>query len=62
VFLRVQTGVYDPSLVGDKSKWFSHLLAHKLFQVYDESSTLAAALDVQTSARPSADDNITGLS
>ena len=60
VFLRVQTGVYDPSLVGDKSKWFSHLLAHKLFQVYDESSTLAAALEVPTSTRPTADDSRTG--
>jgi len=63
VFLRVQTGVYDPSLVGDKSKWFSHLLAHKLFQVYDESSSLAAALEMQTSAGfTAADDNRTGLS
>ena len=61
VFLRVQTGVYDPSLVGDKSKWFSHLLAHKLFQVYDESSTLAAALEVQMTARLTVDDNRTGL-
>lgn len=61
VFLRVQTGVYDPSLVGDKSKWFSHLLAHKLFQVYDESSTLAAALQQHTSSGPAADDNQTGL-
>jgi len=60
VFLRVQTGVYDPSLVGDKSKWFSHLLAHKLFQVYDETSSLAAALETQTSAGPAADDNRTG--
>jgi len=55
VFLRVQTGV------GDKSKWFSHLLAHKLFQVYDESSTLAAALEVQMTARLTVDDNRTGL-
>ena len=61
VFLRVQTGVYDPSLVGDKAKWFSHLLAHKLFQVYDESSTLAAALELQTTARPVAEDNRSGI-
>ena len=61
VFLRVQTGVYDPSLVGDKSKWFSHLLAHKLFDVYVESSTLAAALETQTSTGPTADDSRTGL-
>jgi len=62
VFLRVQTGVYDPSLVGDKSKWFSHLLAHKLFQVYDETSTLAAALETHTTTRPTADDSRTGKS
>ena len=62
VFLRVQTGVYDPSLVGDKAKWFSHLLAQKFFQVYDESSTLAAALELQTAARPAADnENRSGL-
>ena len=59
VFLRVQTGVYDPSLVGDKSKWFSHLLANNLFAVYDESSTLAAALDMQASSAPA--DNYTGM-
>jgi len=60
VFLRVQTGVYDPSLVGDKSKWFSHLLAHKLFEVYDATSTLAAALDVHASDRPAAEENRSG--
>ena len=54
VFLRVQTGVYDPSLVGDKAKWFSHVLAHKLFHVYDDASTLAAAVQLQTTARPAA--------
>jgi len=62
VFLRVQTGVYDPSLVGDKAKWFSHLLAHKLFLVYDDRSTLAAALELQTVSKPAADDNRSGLS
>ena len=61
VFLRVQTGVYDPSLVGDKAKWFSHVLAHKLFQVYDDSSTLATALEQQMSDRPAADDDHTGM-
>jgi hypothetical protein len=43
-FLRVQTGVCDPSLVGDKCKWFEHELEPLVFQVWDDNSTLAGVL------------------
>ena len=45
VFLRVQTGVYDPSLIGDKPKWYAQHLQPLEFRVYDENSTLGAALN-----------------
>ncbi|XP_029633967.1 MAP kinase-activating death domain protein isoform X5 [Octopus sinensis] len=44
VFLRVQTAVYDPSLIGDKPKWYSHQLQPVEFKVYDSNSSLGAAL------------------
>ncbi|XP_041365425.1 MAP kinase-activating death domain protein-like isoform X2 [Gigantopelta aegis] len=44
VYLRVQTGVYDPSLIGDKPKWYAQHLQPLEFKVYDENSTLGAAL------------------
>ncbi|GAB1600655.1 MAP kinase-activating death domain protein-like isoform X7 [Argonauta hians] len=44
VFLRVQTAVYDPSLIGDKPKWYSHQLQRVEFKVYDNNSSLGAAL------------------
>ncbi|XP_064600002.1 MAP kinase-activating death domain protein-like isoform X3 [Liolophura sinensis] len=57
VFLRIQTGVYDPALIGDKPKWYAHQLQCIDFQVYDENSSLSAAL-ASTSDMPS-DDNPT---
>ncbi|XP_050410636.1 MAP kinase-activating death domain protein isoform X2 [Patella vulgata] len=44
VYLRVQTGVYDPSLIGDKPKWYAHQLQSVEFHVYDPNSSLGAAL------------------
>ncbi|XP_063223567.1 MAP kinase-activating death domain protein isoform X6 [Bacillus rossius redtenbacheri] len=43
-FLRVHTGVFDPTLVGDKSKWYAHTLDPIRFVVWDESSSLSGAL------------------
>ena len=43
-FLRVHTGVFDPTQVGDKSKWYSHQLDPIFFRVWDESSGLGSAL------------------
>lgn len=43
-FLRVQTGMMDPSQVGDKSKWFAHTLTPIRFSVWDDGSSLNGAL------------------
>ncbi|CAM4856304.1 unnamed protein product [Rotaria socialis] len=44
-FLRVQTGVYDPALIGDKAKWYSQDLRSIPFNVVQENSTLGQALN-----------------
>nr|KAG5689468.1 hypothetical protein BaRGS_021015 [Batillaria attramentaria] len=41
---RVQTAVYDPSLIGDKPKWYAQHLQAVEFHVYDNASSLAAAV------------------
>ncbi|KAI0213008.1 MAP kinase-activating death domain protein [Lamellibrachia satsuma] len=52
VFLRVQTGVYDPLLIGDKPKWYSQALKKIDFCVYDDvSSTLGAALQLSLESK-----------
>jgi hypothetical protein len=43
-FLRVQTGMLDPTQVGDKSKWFAHTLTPIRFPVWDDGSSLNGAL------------------
>lgn len=43
-FLRVQTGILDPSIIGDKFKWFSHTLSPIRFTVWDENSSMNGAL------------------
>ena len=60
-FLRVQTGVFDPLLVGDKAKWFSNALQKIDFRVYDEAaSTLGAAVSTYLNKKEE-DDNPTGM-
>ncbi|XP_055995615.1 MAP kinase-activating death domain protein-like isoform X3 [Ostrea edulis] len=49
VFLRVQTSVYDPLLIGDKPKWYAHQLQPIEFKVYDEGSSLGTALSSSSS-------------
>ncbi|XP_069132028.1 MAP kinase-activating death domain protein-like isoform X6 [Argopecten irradians] len=44
VFLRVQTSVFDPLLIGDKPKWYAHQLQSLEFKVYDDNSSLGAAV------------------
>lgn len=62
VFLRVQTGVYDPLLIGDKAKWYSQGLQKIDFQVYDEpNSTLGAAVSSCLDLKSSDEENPTGL-
>ncbi|VEN43317.1 unnamed protein product [Callosobruchus maculatus] len=43
-FQRVQTGVLDPALVGDKPKWYMHTLEPIRFVVWDDGSSLNGAL------------------
>lgn len=43
-FLRVQTGILDPSIIGDKFKWFNHTLSPIRFTVWDDHSSMNAAL------------------
>lgn len=57
VYQRVQTSVYDPSNIGDKPKWYAHQLQPVGFHVYDNSSTLGAALTSVTGEH--SDDNPT---
>lgn len=47
-FLRVQTGIADPNQVGDKAKWFAHLLTPIRFSVWDDGSSLNGALRSMT--------------
>jgi hypothetical protein len=44
-YLRIQTGVFDPSMIGDKPKWYCRYLQPILFKTYEEkSSTLSSAI------------------
>lgn len=42
--LRIQTGIFDPSLIGDKPKWYCRYLTPVQFKTYEDKSTLAAAI------------------
>lgn len=44
-FLRVQTGVYDPVLIGDKPRWYSEDLAPIHFNIIQDNSTLSQAVN-----------------
>ncbi|CAF0729996.1 unnamed protein product [Rotaria sordida] len=43
-FLRVQTGIFDPAVIGDKPKWYSQNLTTIPFNIIGENSTLAQAI------------------
>lgn len=43
-FLRVQTGLLDPTQIGDKAKWFAHTLTPIRFNVWDDNSSINTAL------------------
>uniref|UniRef100_A0A3B3YIG4 MAP kinase-activating death domain protein n=1 Tax=Poecilia mexicana TaxID=48701 RepID=A0A3B3YIG4_9TELE len=43
-FQRIHNNVYDPSLIGDKSKWYAHQLQPVVYRVYDGSSLLVEAM------------------
>ncbi|KAK3768818.1 hypothetical protein RRG08_061276 [Elysia crispata] len=50
VYQRVQTNVYDPSLIGDKPKWYAQQLQLVDFHAYDRESSLGAAVASVVSA------------
>ncbi|XP_053207796.1 MAP kinase-activating death domain protein-like isoform X2 [Panonychus citri] len=52
-FLRVQTGVYDPSIVGDKSKWFCHQLDPIVFRCWSDPKTFLFNAFRRDSSAPS---------
>ena len=43
-YLRILTGIFDPSLIGDKAKWYCRYLTPIQFKTYEEKSTLASAI------------------
>ncbi|XP_041845692.1 MAP kinase-activating death domain protein isoform X6 [Melanotaenia boesemani] len=43
-FQRIHNNVFDPSLIGDKPKWYAHQLQPVVYRVYDGSSQLVEAL------------------
>ncbi|KAM4602863.1 MAP kinase-activating death domain protein isoform 1-T1 [Polymixia lowei] len=43
-FQRIHNNVYDPSLIGDKPKWYAHQLQPVFYRVYDGSSQLVEAM------------------
>ncbi|XP_058858822.1 MAP kinase-activating death domain protein-like isoform X26 [Acipenser ruthenus] len=44
-FQRIHNNVYDPSLIGDKPKWYAHQLHPIYYRVYDGNSQLAEAMN-----------------
>lgn len=45
-FQRIHNNMFDPSLIGDKSKWYAHQLQPIYYRVYDGNSQLAEALSI----------------
>ncbi|XP_053286645.1 MAP kinase-activating death domain protein isoform X8 [Pleuronectes platessa] len=43
-FQRIHNNVFDPSLIGDKPKWYAHQLQPVSYRVYDGSSQLVEAM------------------
>lgn len=43
-FLRVQTGVFDPTIIGDKAKWFAHTLQPIKFNICGDIQGLCSAI------------------
>uniref|UniRef100_T1JDW8 MAP kinase-activating death domain protein n=1 Tax=Strigamia maritima TaxID=126957 RepID=T1JDW8_STRMM len=55
-FLRVQTGVFDPTLIGDKSKWYRHQLDPIHFSVWGENSSLRSSFTLKPEIETAATD------
>ncbi|XP_042583748.1 MAP kinase-activating death domain protein isoform X43 [Cyprinus carpio] len=55
-FQRIHNNVYDPSLIGDKPKWYAHQLQPVFYRVYDGNSHLAEALSGPLQEEPNDSD------
>ncbi|XP_060856008.1 MAP kinase-activating death domain protein isoform X3 [Metopolophium dirhodum] len=54
VFQRIQTGVNDPSMIGDKLKWFANTLEPVVFTVWQENCSIQNIMNVNVNSnRPS---------
>lgn len=54
VFQRIQTGVNDPSMIGDKLKWFANTLEPVVFTVWQENCSIQKIMNVDANSnRPS---------
>nr|XP_023666633.1 MAP kinase-activating death domain protein-like isoform X8 [Paramormyrops kingsleyae] len=56
-FQRIHNNVYDPSLIGDKPKWYAHQLQPIYYRVYDGNSQLAMASSSPTGAENKQDED-----
>lgn len=54
VFQRIQTGVDDPSMIGDKLKWFANTLEPVIFTVWQENCSIQNIMNINVNSnRPS---------
>ncbi|CAG2102176.1 unnamed protein product [Medioppia subpectinata] len=56
-FIRVQTGVFDPTVIGDKHKWFGHQLDAISVKVWNNANQQMAQLFRAVDAADSSDDD-----
>ncbi|XP_069479248.1 MAP kinase-activating death domain protein isoform X32 [Ambystoma mexicanum] len=54
-FQRIHNNMFDPSLIGDKPKWYAHQLQPIYYRVYDGNSQLAEALSVPSEKETDSD-------
>jgi len=50
VFQRIQTGVNDPSMIGDKPKWFANTLEPVVFTVWQENCSIQNIMNVNVNS------------
>ncbi|XP_026819862.1 MAP kinase-activating death domain protein isoform X3 [Rhopalosiphum maidis] len=50
VFQRIQTGVNDPSMIGDKLKWFANTLEPVIFTVWQENCSIQNIMNINVNS------------
>lgn len=50
VFQRIQTGVQDPFMIGDKLKWFANTLEPFVFYVWQENCSIQSIINLNQSS------------